>query len=216
MYFGHPGQGLLTLKEVQPATPEQYLLAMYSILAQAWGRQHWWPARTSFEVVVGAFLTQNTSWKNVEIALRQLRSARVLSISGIRRIPIRRLEKLVRSSGYFRQKARRLKKFVTFVDRCYGGSLRKMFEQPTAKLREELLALEGVGPETADSILLYAGQHPIFVVDAYTRRSIWGVQTSPQWMKNCAPFLSEGCRKTYRRQPLPINPQEPLRTCLLQ
>jgi len=170
MYFGHPGQSLLTLKEVQPATPEQYLLAMYSILAQAWGRQHWWPARTSFEVVVGAFLTQNTSWKNVEIALRQLRSARVLSISGIRRIPIRRLEKLVRSSGYFRQKARRLKKFVKFVDRCYGGSLRKMFEQPTAKLREELLALEGVGPETADSILLYAGQHPVFVVDAYTRR----------------------------------------------
>src|SRR5438128_11342510 len=170
MYFGHPGQSLLTLKEVQPATPEQYLLAMYSILAQAWGPQHWWPARTSFEVVVGAFLTQNTSWKNVEIALRQLRSARVLSISGIRRIPIRRLEKLVRSSGYFRQKARRLKKFVKFVDRCYGGSLRKMFEQPTAKLREELLALEGVGPETADSILLYAGQHPVFVVDAYTRR----------------------------------------------
>ena len=170
MYFGHPGQSLLTLKEVQPATPEQRVLAMYSILAQAWGRQHWWPARTSFEVVVGAFLTQNTSWKNVEIALRQLRSARVLSISGIRQIPIRRLEKLVRSSGYFRQKARRLKKFVKFVDQCYGGSLRKMFEEPTAKLREELLALEGVGPETADSILLYAGQHPVFVVDAYTRR----------------------------------------------
>ena len=170
MYFGHPGHSLLTLKEVQPATPEQSVLAMYSILAQSWGRQHWWPARTSFEVVVGAFLTQNTSWTNVEIALRQLRSARVLSISGIRNVPIRRLEKLVRSSGYFRQKARRLKKFVKFVDQCYGGSLRKMFEQPTATLREELLALEGVGPETADSILLYAGQHPVFVVDAYTRR----------------------------------------------
>ena len=170
MYFGHPGHSLLTLKEVQPATPEQRVLAMYSILAQAWGRQHWWPARTSFEVIVGAFLTQNTSWTNVEIALRQLRSARVLSLGGIRNVPIRRLEKLVRSSGYFRQKARRLKKFVKFVDQCYSGSLRKMFEQPTAKLREELLALEGVGPETADSILLYAGQHPVFVVDAYTRR----------------------------------------------
>ncbi len=118
---------------------------------------------------MGAFLTQNTNWKNVEIALRQLRSAHVLSLVGIRNVPIRRLEKLVRSSGYFRQKARRLKKFVKFVDQRYDGSLRKMFEQP-GKLREELLALEGVGPETADSILLYAGQHPVFVVDAYTRR----------------------------------------------
>src|SRR5437667_8608942 len=138
MYFGHPGQSLLTLKEMQPATPEQRVSAMYSILAQSWGRQHWWPARTSFEVVVGAFLTQNTSWKNVEIALRQMRSARVLSLAGIRNIPVRRLEKLVRSSGYFRQKARRLKKFVKFVDRCYGGSLRKMFEQPNSKLRQNL------------------------------------------------------------------------------
>src|SRR5256885_10107534 len=153
MYFGHPRQILLRLKQMQPATPEQRILGMYSILAQAWGRQHWWPARTPFEVIVGAFLTQNTSWTNVEIALRELRSARVLSLAGIRNIPIRRLEKLVRSSGYFRQKARRLKKFVKFVDHCYSGSLRKMFEQPTAKLREELLALEGVGPETADSIL---------------------------------------------------------------
>ena len=169
MYFGHPRQSLLTLKEVQPATPEQRVFMMYSTLAQAWGHQHWWPAKTSFEVVVGAFLTQNTSWTNVEIALRQLRSARVLSLAVIRNIPIRRLERLVRPSGYFRQKARRLKKFVKFVDQRYDGSLRKMFEQP-GKLREELLALEGVGPETADSILLYAGQHPVFVVDAYTRR----------------------------------------------
>src|SRR5439155_7262805 len=133
MYFGHPGQSLLTLKEVQPATPEQYLLAMYSTLAQAWGPQHWWPARTSFEVIVGAYLTQNTNWTNVELALKKLRSARVLSIAGIRKIPIRRLEKLIRSSGYFRQKARRLKLFVAFLDRKYGGSLERMFAQPTAK-----------------------------------------------------------------------------------
>jgi endonuclease-3 related protein len=170
MYFGHLLPNLLTLKQMQPATPEQRVVAMYSILTEAWGRQHWWPAATPFEVIVGAFLTQNTNWTNVEIALAQLRSARGLSLAGIRKIPVRRLEKLVRSSGYFRQKARRLKKFVKFVDQLYGGSLRKMFEQPTAKLREELLALEGVGPETADSVLLYAGQHPVFVVDAYTRR----------------------------------------------
>lgn len=150
--------------------PEQRVFAMYSTLIQVWGPQHWWPARSPFEVIVGAYLTQNTNWTNVEIALGQLRSARVLSVAGIRNFPIRRLEELVRSSGYFRQKARRLKMFVEFLDQNYGGSLRRMLGQPTAKLREELLALEGVGPETADSILLYAGQHPVFVVDKYTRR----------------------------------------------
>jgi endonuclease III related protein len=149
--------------------PEQHITAIYSTLAHAWGHQHWWPAHTPFEVIVGAYLTQNTNWSNVELALHNLRAARVLSVSGIRNVPIRRLEKLIRSSGYFRQKARRLKLFVKFLDGNYG-SLKRMFAQPTAKLRDELLGLEGVGPETADSILLYAGQHPIFVVDAYTRR----------------------------------------------
>ena len=170
MYFGHPCRSLLRLDVVPHETPAEHVLAMYSSLSRAWGPQHWWPARTSFEVIVGAYLTQNTNWTNVELALKKLRSARVLSIAGIRKIPIRRLEKLIRSSGYFRQKARRLKLFVAFLDRKYGGSLERMFAQPTAKLRDELLGLEGVGPETADSILLYAGQHPIFVVDTYTRR----------------------------------------------
>jgi len=119
---------------------------------------------------VGAYLTQNTSWRNVEIALRNLRAARVLSVEGVRNISLPRLERLIRSSGYFRQKARKLKTFVKFLDRKYGGSLTKMFAQPTAELRQQLLSLNGVGPETADSILLYAGQHPVFVVDAYTRR----------------------------------------------
>lgn len=119
---------------------------------------------------MGAYLTQNTSWRNVEIALRNLRAARVLSVEGVRNISLPRLERLIRSSGYFRQKARKLKTFVKFLDRKYGGSLTKMFAQPTAELRQQLLSLNGVGPETADSILLYAGQHPVFVVDAYTRR----------------------------------------------
>lgn len=150
--------------------PEEKVAAIYSTLARRWGRQHWWPAQSRFEVIVGAYLTQNTNWGNVERALQKLRAARVLSIQGIRNIPIRKLETLVRSSGYFRQKADRLKTFVKFLDKNYGGSLDKMFARPTAQLREQLLSLKGVGPETADSILLYAGQHPIFVVDAYTRR----------------------------------------------
>lgn len=144
----------------------------YEALYQAWGPQHWWPAETPFEVVVGAYLTQNTSWTNVERAMANLRQAGVLSVDGIRNLRLPRLEKLIRSSGYFRQKARRLKTFIAFLDRKYDGSLERMFLQPTAKLREELLALNGVGPETADSILLYAGNHPVFVVDAYTRRVV--------------------------------------------
>lgn len=149
---------------------EEQLRAYYRTLYAAWGCQNWWPARTRFEVIVGAYLTQNTSWKNVEMALRRLRAGGVLSLKGIRAVPLAELEALIRSAGYFRQKAARLKMFVTFVDQNYGGSLKRMFAQPTLKLRQELLALNGVGPETADSILLYAGQHPVFVADAYTRR----------------------------------------------
>jgi endonuclease III related protein len=149
---------------------ETHLRAYYETLFHAWGHQHWWPARSRFEVIVGAYLTQNTSWTNVELALRSLRKAHLLIIDGIRKVPLPELELLIRSAGYFRQKARRLKTFVAFLDEKYAGSLRRMFAQPTEKLREELLALNGIGPETADSILLYAGQHPVFVVDAYTRR----------------------------------------------
>ena len=106
----------------------------------------------------------------MEKALLNLRRARRLSVSAMRATPIDELEQLVRPSGYFRQKARNLKTFIAFLDQQYSGSLSRMFTQPTAKLRTELLELNGVGPETADSILLYAGNHPVFVVDAYTRR----------------------------------------------
>lgn len=154
------------------ATPrdQNQIADIYSTLFQLWGRQHWWPAQSRFEVIVGAYLTQNTNWPNVELALAKLRAAKLLTVEGVRHVPIRRLEKLIRSSGYFRQKAARLKTFVKFLDKNYGGSLTKMLAQPTFALRQQLLSLNGVGPETADSILLYAGQHPIFVVDAYTRR----------------------------------------------
>jgi endonuclease III related protein len=153
-----------------PSNSDEAILSYFRTLFPAWGHQHWWPAHSPFEVIVGAFLTQNTSWTNVERALASLREARVLSVRGIRRTPLPKLEQLIRSSGYFRQKAQRLKMFVRFIDRRYSGSLTRMFATPTAKLREELLALSGVGPETADSILLYAGNHPVFVVDTYTRR----------------------------------------------
>jgi endonuclease-3 related protein len=155
----------LTRKEKENEL-RQYYHALYS----AWGEQHWWPAETRFEVIVGAYLTQNTAWTNVDLALANLRSARVLGVDGIREVPLRRLQRLIRPSGYFRQKAARLKTFVAFLDEKYRGSLDQLFAQPTDKLREELLSLNGVGPETADSILLYAGNHPVFVVDAYTRR----------------------------------------------
>ncbi len=151
-------------------TQHDAIRAYYHTLFSAWGRQHWWPARSRFEVIVGAYLTQNTSWTNVEKALGNLRRARLLTIRGIRRTPLSQLEQLIRPSGYFRQKAQRLKTFVSFLDARYDGSLARMFTRPTAELRDELLALNGVGSETADSILLYAGNHPVFVVDAYTRR----------------------------------------------
>ena len=151
-----------------PSLPQ--LRSYYDQLFQAYGPQHWWPGRTRFEVIVGAILTQSTSWNNVERAITALRREKLLSPSAMEHLPVARLAKLIRSSGYFRQKARKLKAFVHFLRQRYQGSLNKMFATPTAELREQLLAVHGIGPETADSILLYAGNHPVFVVDAYTRR----------------------------------------------
>ena len=142
----------------------------FQALMEHWGPQDWWPAYSRLEVIVGAFLTQNTSWKNVEGALRNLRQRGLLNLPGLREVSRAELEAAVRPAGYFRQKAQRLKNFVDFLDTRYGGSLTRMFARPTPELRAELLELNGVGPETADSILLYAGGHPVFVVDAYTRR----------------------------------------------
>jgi endonuclease-3 related protein len=152
------------------ANRETELRKYYGVLYQAWGPQHWWPAESQFEVIVGGYLTQNTAWTNVERALQNLRDAQLLNVEGIRKVGIPRLERLIRPSGYFRQKAQRLKTFIKFLDQHFDGSLEKMFSQSTQILREQLLGLNGVGPETADSILLYAGNHPVFVVDAYTRR----------------------------------------------
>ena len=162
------------------AIAENSIRNYYDVLYRAWGAQHWWPAKTRFEVIVGAYLTQNTAWTNVERALENLRRADVLSMEGIRKIRLARLERLIRPSGYFRQKAKRLKTFIAFVDKQYEGSLDRMFSEPTDRLRAQLLDLNGIGPETADSILLYAGNHPVFVVDAYTRRVLERHGISPR------------------------------------
>ena len=158
------------ISRVGQPSKEAEIRKYYAALYRAWGVQHWWPAETNFEVIVGAYLTQNTAWTNVERALANLRAAGALTLEGIRTVRLSKLQRLIRPSGYFRQKAQRLKTFVAFLDKQYESSLKKMFSEPTEKLREELLSLNGVGPETADSILLYAGNHPVFVVDAYTRR----------------------------------------------
>lgn len=149
---------------------QEHIRSYYRALFRSWGPQNWWPAASRFEMIVGAYLTQNTAWTNVEKALANLREAGVLSLAGLRRVPLTELERLIRPAGYFRQKAKRLKVLVAYLDRQYGGSLTKLLARPTEELREELLNLNGIGPETADSILLYAGNHPVFVVDAYTRR----------------------------------------------
>jgi endonuclease-3 related protein len=146
------------------------LLVIYDRLLIFFGEQGWWPAETPFEVMVGAILTQNTAWRNVEHAIARLKEAGVLTPQGLRRIPERRLARLIRPAGYYNVKARRLKALIAFLTREYGGDLRRMFREPRAPLREKILMVKGVGPETADSILLYAGEKPIFVIDAYTKR----------------------------------------------
>jgi endonuclease-3 related protein len=189
---------MLAVKDSRSSAVRSY----YRALLRTWGVQDWWPARTRFEVIVGAYLTQNTAWVNVERALANLRRAGVLSVEGVRRVPQRRLQQLVRPSGYFRQKAARLKLFVAHLDRRYGGSLQRMFARPTDELRAELLALHGVGPETADSILLYAGGHPAFVVDTYTQRVLQRhgiVSRKPRYEETRA--LVEGA---LRKEPPPL------------
>ena len=156
----------------------------YNALFTAFGPQHWWPGKTPFEVIVGAILTQNTSWTNVERAIANLRCARLLTRAAIERSSPSTIEALIRPSGYFRQKARKLKAFCSFLRDEYSGSLKKMFAEPTAVLREKLLGVFGIGPETADSILLYAGGHPVFVVDAYTKRLL----ARHGWVKEQAPY----------------------------
>jgi endonuclease-3 related protein len=143
---------------------------IYRKLYKAYGPRHWWPGETPFEVMVGAILTQNTSWRNVERAIQRLKEKGMLNPKGIHRLKKPQLAPLIRSSGYYRIKADRLRSFVGFLFEEYGGDLKRMKRERLAELREKLLGNKGIGPETADSILLYGLKKPIFVVDAYTKR----------------------------------------------
>jgi len=149
---------------------KQHLIDIYAKLLEHFGPRGWWPARTRFEVCVGAVLTQNTAWRNVERAIGNLRSARALTPHSILALPDESLAQLIRPAGYFNIKTRRLKALVAFLDAEGGPTLRGFDSWPDMELREALLGVYGVGPETADSILLYALGRPFFVVDAYTRR----------------------------------------------
>jgi len=148
----------------------QALKEFYDAMLAALGPQHWWPSETPLETIVGAILTQNTAWKNVERAIANLRTARCLDWSRLRDIDIADLAELIRPAGTFNVKAKRLKSFISWFWEQYDGDLDRMFAQPTYALREELLSVPGIGRETADAILLYAGNHVSFVVDAYTAR----------------------------------------------
>jgi len=149
---------------------EHLLMEIYRKLYEAYGPRHWWPGETPFEVMVGAILTQNTSWRNVEKALQKLKAKKILNPRGIYSLKRSQLAPLIRSSGYYRIKADRLKSFMDFLFAEYDGDLKRMKRERLRELRKKLLGVEGVGPETADSILLYALKKPIFVVDAYTKR----------------------------------------------
>lgn len=146
------------------------LTRYYDSLFAAFGPQGWWPGRTRFEIIIGAILTQNTAWTNVEKAIVNLRNKKVLHPERMRALCHDELASLIRPAGYFNIKAKRLRHFLDHLFTSHKGSLDRLFKQETAKLRAELLSINGIGPETADSILLYAGDHPEFVVDAYTKR----------------------------------------------
>jgi len=143
---------------------------IYKKLYSAFGPQHWWPGETPFEVAVGAILTQNTNWGNVEKAITNLKNDRKLNAAAIHGLAAGRLASLIRPAGYFNIKAKRLKHFVDFLVGEYSGSMAKMKKEEADVIRKKLLAVNGIGPETADSIILYALEKPVFVIDAYTKR----------------------------------------------
>jgi endonuclease III related protein len=154
----------------RPAPRRRRLLRLYDRLHRRYGPQRWWPARSPFEIVVGAILTQNAAWRNAERAIARVRAARALDVRAVLALPTARLATLLRPSGTFRVKARRLRAFAAHVRHHHGGRLARLLALPLPALRDELRRIPGIGPETADAIALYAAGRPIFVVDAYTRR----------------------------------------------
>ncbi len=143
---------------------------IYQTLLKHFGHRGWWPGNSAFEIVIGAILTQNTNWNNVEKAIQNLKAKGLLSYKALSMLPEERLAQLIRPSGYYNQKAKKIKAFLHFLRKEYRGSLKRMFAEETVGLREKLLGVKGIGAETADSILLYGGDHLSFVVDLYTYR----------------------------------------------
>ncbi|MDP8223756.1 MAG: hypothetical protein P9L99_10390 [Candidatus Lernaella stagnicola] len=172
MYGCRPSRTPATLP-LCAASVTRRLRRLYQRAFEHFGPLHWWPGDSPFEVCVGAILTQNTAWTNVEKAITNLKARRFLSVRGMHLVDEVLLANAIRPSGYYNQKAKKLKAFCEYVTRRHQGSLRVMLSQPIDTLREELLSINGVGPETADSIILYAAQQPVFVVDAYTRRILY-------------------------------------------
>lgn len=157
---------------VRPKAPDHVgaLRQAYRLMLKHFGHQHWWPGETPFEVCVGAILTQNTNWRNVERAISNLKTAGVLEPRAMYALPPAELAGLIRPAGYFNVKARRLRSFLrVLVEDCHGN-LAVLFDADTPAVRRALLSINGIGPETADSMLLYAGGHTRFVINAYTRR----------------------------------------------
>ncbi len=152
------------------ANMDERLEEIYRRLYAHFGPQHWWPGKSAFEVILGAILTQNTAWTNVERALANLKRAGLLHVVRLHKARERRIAGLIRPSGYYHLKAKKLAAFTRFLFDKHHGRLSHLFRQETGALRDELLAVYGIGPETADSIILYAAKQPIFVIDAYTRR----------------------------------------------
>jgi endonuclease-3 related protein len=146
------------------------LLEIYKLLFKRFGPQHWWPGKTRFEIIIGAILTQNTNWGNVKKAISNLKTAKQMIPEALHKLKHEQLAELIRPAGYFHIKAHRVKSFLGWLFENYDGKLKNLEQIGTAQLREELLAVKGIGPETADSILLYAFERPIFVIDAYTAR----------------------------------------------
>jgi len=198
------------------------LLEIFDTLLDAYGPRFWWPAETPFEVCVGAILTQNTNWGNVEKAIANLKREGILSPEGLRDVPAERLAELIRPAGYFNVKSGRLKDFIGWLFEKHEGSLDSMFSGDWRLLREELLKVRGIGPETCDSIILYAGHKPSFVVDAYTKRLFsrlgltagnTGYEEVRSLFMNCLPpdtglyneyhaLIVEHCKERCRKRPL--------------
>lgn len=143
---------------------------IYKKLYKRFGPQHWWPGETPSEIIVGAILTQNTNWQNVEKAINNLKKHNLLTLSGLKKISLKKLSVIIKPCGYYNIKAQRLKNFIDYLFNKYNGKLNLMSRRNLDELRQELLDIKGVGPETADSILLYAFNKPVFVIDAYTKR----------------------------------------------